>query len=250
MSVRGMSRLDLRGRPGRGRQHFAIDVGGTTIAYCYIRKNACTGFKDLFVHESGHQFPRGTDELAFMQEHHRARLPDIKAAGARVCVVREPADRVASTFRNKFIQQVGHRDVFDSYHAVTGQDPREATFTRFVTGYLRHPGPLDPHVWSQAGHLAPVLYEHAIPIQDLESGMAGLIGTERAARYFGTRSNATACATAAVVSDPANEPASLLHQRYEQDGSMPSASSLLTPELRDALREIYAEDYEGLGGLI
>jgi hypothetical protein len=245
-----MPSLDLRGHPGRGRGHFVIDIGGTTLAYCYIRKNACTAFKSLFVQESRHQFHEGGDVLAFMQEHHRARLPDIKSADARVCVVRDPADRVASTFRNKFIQQVGNRDIFASYQAVTGRDPQDATFTQLVTDYLQHSGPLDPHVWSQMGHLAPVFYEYAIPIQDLETEMANLIGTERAARYFGIRSNATAAATTAVVSDPANEPAGLLHNRYIRDQSMPSASSLLTPELKDALREIYAEDYAGLAGVI
>lgn len=239
-----MGILDLSGEPRRGRAHYLLRLGHRSFAYAYIRKNACTTFKQLFIALSPQRWNAGSEtELAFMNRYHRARAPQIAAADYRICVLRDPVERAVSTYRNKFIQRSGHEDIFRSYEQVTGQNPEEASFADFVQRYLSQPLELlDPHVLPQAAHLGPFRYDAAFLLDDLQAGMARILGPGPARTHFLVRHNPSGGRDVAD-SGAADRPSRMLALAFqEQDRQIPAQDCFLTPELRACLLARYAED--------
>lgn len=236
-----MSALDLTGQQRVGRRHFTLQVSGQRIAYAYIRKNACSAFKRLFVAESPHSNGK-TDALLLMGTHHIAGPAKVAAADVRVCVLRDPIDRVLSVWRNKWIQDSGNADIFRSYTSLVGGGPRKATFAQFVEKYLSQPhDSLDAHVWTQSSHLMPVRYDVAVDIGDLHSTMTDLLGADIADQHFARRRNVS---SGFVESDElaSDVPAIELTERFTKEGLMPSRAALLTPSLDEQLSRLYADD--------
>lgn len=242
-----MAVLDLRGHEQfTGKPHYTIAVGEQTLAYCYIRKNACSAFKSWMLAESPHSQEKDESALQFLNRHHKASLSDVRTSAFRVCVLRDPLARVVSAYRNKFIQQSGHADIFANYGRITGRSPQSASFADFVQAYLSRPfEELDPHMWSQAAHLLPVRYNVALLMDEVPGAMARILGKSRAAAHFAKRHNASSGFTE-VDEDVSAAPASVLHERFVAEGLMPSNSALLAPSLADQLRELYAADYQVL----
>lgn len=236
-----MSALDLTGQQRVGRRHFALDVGGQNIAYAYIRKNACSAFKRLFMAESPHSDGKA-DALGVMGAHHVAGLRKVATADVRVCVLRDPIDRILSVWRNKWIQDSGNADIFRSYTTLVGGGPRKATFTDFVEKYLSQPhGSLDAHVWTQSSHLMPVRYDVAVDISGLHSAMTDLLGADIADAHFARRRNVSS--GFGESDEPVSDvPAHELTKRFAQEKLMPSRAALLTPSLEEQLTSLYADD--------
>jgi hypothetical protein len=234
----------LLGRTARGGRHFRFQANGRTITYCYIRKNACSAFKKLITGVSPHQeqLAAHPEAMSFLSRHHRVRsLRDLMAADHRIFVYRDPIERAVSLYKNKFIAQLDHTDIFASYHRRTGRDPLQASFRDYVLHYLGHDqSALDPHCHSQIRQLAPALYTEAIPMRSLHEAMAGILGADLAGRYFRIRVNATE-----AVEDPApaaHRAAADLHEAYQASGRMPANAALLEPALLQRLQELYADD--------
>lgn len=242
-----MGSINLRNNPAfTDRLHYTLDVGGTTIAYCYIRKNASTAFKLMFLRESPHEKLPDEDSGAFLVRCHKAWTGQVKAAAHRVVILRDPYERMSSLYLNKFVQMRNHEPMMDSYWKATGRDPAVASFTDFVRHYLTEPLPgLDPHVRTQASHLSPVTYNAAFRIEDLSSGLASILGPDLAGKYFAEKANAFPTAGAAARISP-SMPASELRAALAA-GQRIDHRDLYSRRLASRLRTIYRDDYELLG---
>jgi hypothetical protein len=230
----------------KGRAHYLIDVDGMSLAYCYIRKNACSAFKKFIIDTSDVAKNPDENDMRFMARAHLADLQDVRAADHRICILRDPIDRAASVYVNKFVAQTGNADIFKSYADRTGRPPHLATFSDFVEYYLSLPlETLDVHVYPQASHLMPVDYDVALMIDQVYSGMVEVLGVEIADVFFARKMNATryhpGCTT-----DKSRETAEALRNA----GMFPARDSLCTEDLAKALRAIYAEDYSMIARLV
>jgi hypothetical protein len=232
------------------RSHFGITVGGVSIAYCYIRKNACSAWKRLFIEEATAPFDRSEGrEIAFMAAHHGLRtIPEIDRHEHRVVVVRDPVERYVSAFVSLMIAHTPPptRSLRKRGSKAFGMPVEEASFELFlehqmpVAGGRR--GRLDKHFWPQAWHLAPVTYTDVIDIERLAPAMRAMLGDALGARYFDRPVNATAIAPTYHDPEAPMLPANVLHARYRETGQLPDKASFLG-EGRDAIiRAAYAED--------
>ncbi|QAX32124.1 sulfotransferase family 2 domain-containing protein [Leisingera sp. NJS204] len=252
MDKAGLGRLQQRfdAVRGIGRNHFGLEIGGRMIGYCYIRKNACSSFKKMFLECSPHRALKRPDQrpIDFIRQHHRLAPGALAACDHLIFAYRDPAERTLSMFRNKFIAQTGATDISASYTRIAGQPPEAATFRSFIEGYLgRRFSQLDRHVLPQRMHLQRVCYTDAIPVQNLHAGMCRVIGPELADQYFLQPVNRTSDVPLQPVSDAADRPVQELREIYARDGYMPDNASLLPAGVADRLRRLYAMDYDIIG---
>jgi hypothetical protein len=236
----------LLGR-GTGKSHFVLRLGDTTLAYCYIRKNACSSFKRLFAEQSPHtaQMPADGNPIRAMRRFHAARsLRELEACDHRIFVYRCPLRRVSSLFVNKFVMRREHDSTFENYRSLTGADPTDASFADLVERYLRaHPWrALDLHLLPQAHHLHPIRYTDAIHIDELCREMTGILGADLGPRYFCTPVNASVGTPMDPAADAADTPARTLTEAYRREGVIPRHANLVHGRLATALAEAYADD--------
>lgn len=238
---------------GIGRNHFGLEIGGQMIGYCYIRKNACSSFKKMFLDCSPHRALKPPDQrpIDFVRQYHRLSPAALADCDRVVFAYRDPAERMLSMFRNKFIAQTGATDISASYTRITGQPPQEASFCSFTGSYLgkNRFARLDRHVLPQRLHLQRVRYTDAIAVQDLHAGMCRVIGQALADQYFLRPVNRTSDVPLRPVPDAASRPVQELREIYARDGYMPDNASLLPARVADRLRRLYAMDYAIIGAV-
>lgn len=221
------------------RSHFLFEVGGQTIAYCYIRKNACSAFKRMILDQAGYEGP-WDEAIKFLEPLAPHNLATAKAAKWRIYVYREPFERSVSLFRNKLIMQEGSTDLVADFERVTGFDAENATFEHFVTSYLAaRPG--DPHTWTQASQLLPMSYNCVSTLSSLFEDMKPIVGEDLARGYFAKPANQSSGFLYDEAS--ASVPVRVLRERYEAEGALPSRAALDQPAVRAAIRRLYRNDY-------
>lgn len=230
---------------GWGRNHFVVEVGDVRIAYCYIRKNACTSFKRLFMDHP----PKGAKAAAelrpidFMRRHMLLEERARSDCDAAIFVYRDPVERILSLYRNKFIAREGNSDLFSHFHLLTGMDPGRASLRSFVERYFRKRFiKLDRHVLPQRLHLQRMVYTHPTPIGALHRTMSSILGAGLADEYFRAPENATRMRRTEAVSGAADLPAEALTRRFRASGALPSDDSLLDDDLRRGIERIYRMD--------
>lgn len=223
------------------RGHFIFEIDGARIAYCYIRKNACSAFKRMILDRAGYR-GEWDDAIGFLEENFAPkRIADVRSAAWRIFVYRDPFDRAASLFRNKMVVQENASDFLRSYAETTQSDPMDATFDLMVRSYLER-SPSDPHVHSQAAHLLPASYNLVASMETLADDMKAVVGEELAKRYFARPVNES---SAMLFAEPSSDvPVRLLRERYAATGELPGAAALASPELRSTIQRIYRADYK------
>jgi len=233
----------MRGWPSlrrRLRSHFVFEIAGVSIAYCYIRKNACSAFKRLLLDQAGYA-GEWNDALPFLTGTYApASISQVLAARWRIFVYRDPFERTVSLFRNKMVMAKGARDFLTSYAAVTGGDPEDATFKDFVLNYLPARS-LDPHASSQISALLPLPYNRVCTLESLAADMERILGDQIAQKYFAKRINHSS--SALFHEGSADVPVRLLRERYQLSGELPSDDALQTEILRSRIRQLYRFDY-------
>lgn len=239
-------------RRGRAVQsHFGITVGGVSLAYCYIRKNACSAWKRLFMEETDAPYERSEwgREIAFMSAHHGLRsVAEVERHDRRVVVLRDPVERYVSAFVSLMIAHTPPptRHLRNRGSNIFGMPVEEASFDLFLEHQIPasdgRRGRLDKHFWPQVWHLAPVTYTDVIPIGRLAPAMKALLGEALGARYFDRPVNATAAAPTYEDPDVAGLPARALRERYVETGRLPDKASFLGGGRAEAIRAAYAED--------
>lgn len=240
-----------RGQGKPIRSHFGITVGGVSIAYCYIRKNACSAWKRLFMEETTVPFERseGQREIEFMAAHHGLRtIAEIERHDRRVVVVRDPVERYVSGFVSLMIAHTPPptRSLRKRGSKAFGMPVEEASFDLFLEHQLPtaggRRGRLDKHFWPQAWHLAPTTYTDVIHIERLAPAMKAMLGDALGARYFDRPVNATAITPADHDPEAPTLPAHVLRARYLETGRLPDKVSFLGGGRDAIIRAAYAED--------
>lgn len=212
-------RLDNRAQPpGPINAHFVFRIGGKTVVYCRIRKNGCSVMEKFIMGISPHNGKRPKGSLPFIRKYHAVRAPKVlRGADHKLLILRDPVERIQSTFNNKFVQKSGASDIFNNYQKLTGNRPEQATIRDFVFNYLDklYQQPLDPHVWPQNWHVCNIVYDKVIFLRDLHAGMADIAGSELANEYFEEKLNAS-----------------------------DREDTVIEPDIRQKILELYAEDVE------
>lgn len=231
----------------QGDLHLFCKTGEVTLGYCYIRKNACSSFKQLFL-DMGDipydpaQWPRKID---YMIQYQMLRSRDAHRCDRMVFVYRDPVARIVSLFKNKFIMRDGHEDLFANYAALAHEAPKNTTFRSFVQNYLRPDfRTLDLHVLPQTWHLKRFHYTDAIPIVDLHARMCSILGTELADAYFKKPVNVTYNTNSPIIPGGADIPAGDLAESYATSGEMPVDESFLTDDLIARISDLYVDDID------
>jgi hypothetical protein len=224
----------------RLESHFVFEVDGQRIAYCYIRKNACSAFKHLMLDAAGYDGPRA-GSIGFLYSRYPARgLAHVLSSDWRMFVYRDPIDRAASLFRSKMIMQKGAKPFLANYRQITSSDPNDATFSRFVTEYLTRRN-LDVHARDQSSHLLPIRYNSVSTLGTLHDDVQRICGAQIADTYFSRPTNPT---SSHLSQQPSSDvPVHVLKAHYEDTGELPSKGALLTPDLEASIRHIYRRDY-------
>lgn len=229
-----------------GKAHFHFQVGDRKIAYCYIRKNACSSFKDMICATSKHidKTLAGSDQLKFLQEHHRIRTArQLQRCDLKVFVYRDPYERLISVFINKFVARSANGSIFRNYGKMTGKAPETTTFRDFVTTYCVAPfQDRDPHIYPQAMHLLPVRYNAAINMSGLHGDIRELLGQDIADRFFLHKKNSSNYGTDESLH--LDTSSADLNTRFQADGTLPATACFDDPALREHILQSYTQDYE------
>jgi len=246
---------DRRGRKAAARTevppHFVLTLGGVSFAYCYIRKNACSAWKRLLIHESPVPFQRSEwkSEIEFMAAHQGVRtIEEIDRCDHRVVVLRDPVDRFVSGFVSLLVTRTppATRRLKRLSEKAFGRDVFDLSFDQLLESQLprraSRRGGLDKHFWPQVWHLAPTRYTDVLAIDRLAVDMRRLIGEELGARYFDKAVNPTS--TAWTFDDPEapSLPAKDLVERFRVTGRLPSKASFIGDGRGDEIRTAYDED--------
>ena len=178
------------------RRHFRFVAGGRQVAYCYIRKNACSAFKRLICETSevANFSEFEGSELAFLDRHHLIR--DIATLGAcdlRLLVYRDPYERLVSIYLNKLVARSSAEGILKNFAAVTQYGPAWSDLpelrVRILQAFL---SAQDVHVYPQSSNLPPIRYDTAIPLSSLHATLfRHLLGASVADRYFAQPTNGT-----------------------------------------------------------
>jgi len=231
----------------RVRKHFTLQLDSHLLVYAYIRKNACSAFKKLFVGESPYaaQYPE-YEPLGLMGRFHKTRIGDLlNDKVLSVVVLRDPYQRLISLYLNKFVVRSGNADIFASYSRLTGRDPEKATFYEFLTEYVdRFPfKKLDCHLIPQIDHLGRFAYNGPVRFESLFDDLKRVLGDRYAEQYFRKKVNATTYADDAVSAEYGcmTEPAVLIEQ-YKRTGVVPSYKHFMCDALEHTIRTRYGDD--------
>jgi len=231
----------------------SFDIEGEEILYTYIRKNACTSFKNIIAYYSLHDFKKAGSRLKGMEKYHRVKAP-VQAANVknRVFVYRDPIERVISVFKNKFIQLSGANDIIKNFSEVSGVNVEECSFNGFVENYVMKIAEgvsIDAHLLPQQWHLLPITYNRAIPLKLIKEGMADMVGEDVANKFFSKPFNATSHSSSFSSSYCGDVSIKDLRNLYISENTFPSSERFLTPRTIGLLKLIYSDDYRMLDNI-
>jgi hypothetical protein len=235
-------------------RHFCISMDKKRVAYCYIRKNACTSFKYLLSRKPTIAI-RVKKAIGLKNYNDRDHLANIKHLLIRkdnykngdyhetIFVYRNPVDRAISTYLNKFVASSGAADIHRNYRSVMARNPENATFLDFLM-YAGHDfSDIDCHLWPQKAHLWDIEYSRAIDINSLYDEMTELIGSTLAEKFFSKRSNATE-SDGCSISDSLIDVSAVTLRDMKQRGASFDKSSFLSSETEEIIERRYKDDYE------
>ena len=232
-----------------GKSHYRMTTNQFDISYCYIRKNACSSFKNFFRELTDETIRKDySSSLALMDSVYRVNKASAADATSRIVVLRDPVERFFSAIKNKLIQQKGHTDLFLDFHKNTGRDLNSVSISDFLNLYiLQHKlKTLDPHFHTQISHMHGIEYNCVIKIDQLFEHMKKIVPANLADRYFKSPSNSTALQGHNQYKWWINSQSSSvleLHNEYCRTKIMPSISEILSYDEILKIQELYKEDY-------
>lgn len=230
-----------------GAPHLAFETTHERFVYAYLRKNGCTSMKNFLLAHYNISYKHDLDKINQLVKHLSVMRYDEIQNVQSLLVLREPVLRLCSLFRNKLIERPDSSFLPQRVAARTSRDPAEMTFHEFVELYLTpcivdgDTEALDVHCLPQAVQLWPIHYNRVFLLKDLPQAAHELFGAETAQRYFERKVNASANELSDV--EAADRPASELRAAFDERHQTPSDRALLTADLEQRLRELYAVDY-------
>lgn len=271
-----MHTFDNSSSLGGGREsiHLRFTINNQKYLYTYIRKNACSSFKNLLqseylLKEKAKEITPSAFKISFwplcfptvfrllsrkLSMHDIVSLYGIENVGVaqtipnRIFIYRDPIERIISVFNNKLIQQNGASDISRHIESnVKGlKSLEEINFDSFVEDYLVRVSeglPVDPHLMPQKSHLLPIVYNCAIPIKFLYNDLKILFGQDIANKFFLIPHNATAGFAASSTEFTGNVPIKRLRQQFIVNRKLPTAEMLMSESTAKLIQGIYRQDY-------
>lgn len=212
-------------------KHFQININGTNVSYLYIRKNACSAWKRVFINESKHTYKESEykTSMRFMGAHHSISEKRARKSKHRIVVLREPLGRIVSAYINQFVNRIDEATDFHlqvSQHL--GKPVESVTFREFVNGYLLDlpAAEVNNHFWSQKSHLGDIPYNKIILLQNLYRDTRKLFGKAFADKYFKQKVNATSNAKKYEI-EAYDLTAKEINDNYQKGMGWPSTNSFL-----------------------
>jgi hypothetical protein len=159
--------------------HYAIPLA-TPVAYCYIRKNACSAFRRMILEHSPH--PKRKDErpVFYMDRCHRLGYGDIAGCAHVIFVIRDPFERAVSGYLQQIVSRLDepYPVLEDGVRGLTGRTRAELSFADFVEFYLGTEdfSRIDVHFMPQVAHLAPIRYSDVLLDKRLAEDAAQVFG--------------------------------------------------------------------------
>jgi len=231
-----------------GGMHLRLPIQGQSIVYTYIRKNGCSAFKK-WLRDTG-SYETGKRETSEMAKRYSVSFGWEVSQSDFLLVLRDPAARLASLFRNKLIQRSYAGDILENIKHLSRKSPDNLTFRTFVGEYI---GPnialealsgnrIDAHARPQYLHLWPVLYNKVAMLADLPRGADDLFPSSISQTYFCRQRNSSS--TTLVDGDASDVSVRDLRENFLSTGALPSDTALFDDVLRRSVRSIYAADYD------
>lgn len=227
--------------------HLRLPKPYNNIVYVYIRKNGCSAFKRWLLNDMGERSGPAA-QISIVAKEYAISTKEELAHTKRLLILRDPAKRTCSLFRNKFIQRKGASDILKNFEELTGFDATKVSFRCFVKNYIGNfvgqagvNSEIDPHCRTQTSHLWPITYHNVLMLENLPE-LSRIIFSEKIGDlYFSSRVNSTQ--TKAYSVQETDTPASLLIDKYWSSGELPGDSALLDQELRSLIMRVYESDY-------
>lgn len=230
------------------KPHFVTALNGDNIAYCYLRKNACSSWKSFILRNEEVAGISHADQMKLLKRKYR--LDDFDSfyqCKYRIAVLRDPIQRLYSGFINQVVMRLKRGgDVIDSVEAVIDFPISEITFHDFVYKYLISvkPGSLDGHFKPQSLQMYPKeYYSHIFKMDNMNEHISNIFGKEVSESYFLNHINQTSRINK-VDGEFAKVKISQLNEYYNQNGSLPSFISLLGDEIAKDLQSLYRDDFK------
>lgn len=227
-------------------KHFNIKINGLDVSYLYIRKNACTAWKNVFINESEHQYDelKYDNPMHFMGIHHSISNKKAQKSTYRIVVLREPLGRIVSAFLNQFVDRIERPTEFhEKVVKHLGKSLENVTFRDFVNRYLidLDPTNVDSHFWNQKSYLEDVSYNKVILLQNLYIDTKKLFGKSFADKYFKKKVNATSNKKSYEV-DACDLKAGEILSNFKKGMGWPSTISFLKDQEIYNTLTIYCEE--------
>lgn len=230
-------------------QHFIININGVEYVYVYIRKNACSAWKKVFVAESEHRGEAGKNlrPIEFMIKYHRATsLADITSVNRKIVILRDPVIRVYSAFINQIVMRMDRQySLHRSIEYVTGKPIGRINFSEFINLYLTKvdPDEVDGHFQPQHSALLDVEYSDVWDLSQLRQRSTALFGESFANRYFAKKVNSTERLL------KSNEKAwdwkiREISKKYTHENIVPDIMTLIQPDAAEKIILFYKHDYK------
>lgn len=231
-----------------GGMHLRLPLHGRSIVYTYIRKNGCSAFKKWLRDSRGYETSKR--ETSEMSSHYSVSFGPEAARSEFLLVLRDPADRIASLFRNKLIQRSYAEDILANIETLTGETPDKLTFRSFVERYIGDnispaspsANRLDAHAIPQRLHLWPVEYNKVILLADLSKAAEELFPDAISQKYFRRQRNTSS--SNQTDEDSSDICVRELRENFLSTGTMPSQAAFFDSQLQSSIRSIYGCDYD------
>lgn len=248
-----LRRLKARARGKRlplfsgGGMHLRVPIQGRSIVYTYIRKNGCSAFKKWLRDCGGYETSQR--ETLEMTKRYQVSFGWEVSRSDFLLVLRDPAARVASLFRNKLIQRSYADGFLENVKLLTDQEPDNMTFRTFLEGYIGenisreelNDTRIDVHARPQHLHLWPVVYNKVVLLTDLPNAARDLFPESVSQMYFRRQRNSS---SSTLADDNASDVCVReLREHFLSTGVMPSDTALFDQTLQTSVRTIYENDY-------
>lgn len=228
-------------------QHFIIKINGVDYVYVYIRKNACSAWKRVFVAESEHknEESKNLSPLEFMNKFHRAStIEQVMAIEKRIVILRDPIVRVYSAFINQVVMRLDRQ--YDLHHEIQtacGKPIGKITFNEFINEYIFKTkiNEMDGHFKPQYLSLLNIEYSQIWELSKLHQEASDLIGKEFADKYFLNKVNSTS----KILKIPMIQKERTIRQLFNvlnERRVFPDVDSLIDSKCRESLLLFYEGD--------
>lgn len=224
---------------------FIFNVNGKKFLYTYIRKNACSSFKNFYRHlnlDGNKNYPNLPDIMIRNSAVNQNKIPS--NCLYKCFVYRNPIDRVFSCFKNKLIEGKTSPEFRSGLLNACKQKIENITFKSFIFDYLTKLPKVDVHLTPQQWHLLPIVYNKPMEIKNLYNEMTDIIGEELSTKHFKKLRNASAGSRSEYSLTNEDTPLKVHMANLKNDNLMPSLESVMTSEIQNTIQKIYRCDFD------